>query len=107
MYAGDSAPAHSSPVEQAGILDIHSLRKLAISNHNGPNTPPMGTRDLPQTPGTPGAEQALNWQEVIELQTFSERKAWIEEKIKVCRYIDLYITQLISFVTSSWRKCLP
>lgn len=28
-------------------------------------------------------EQALEWHEVIELQAFSERKAWIEEKIKV------------------------
>ena len=27
-------------------------------------------------------EQALEWHEVIELQAFSERKAWIEEKIK-------------------------
>lgn len=29
-------------------------------------------------------EQALEFHEVIELQTFSERKVWIEEKIKVC-----------------------
>jgi len=28
-------------------------------------------------------EQALESHEVIELQTFSERKAWIEAKIKV------------------------
>lgn len=30
-----------------------------------------------------GEEQALESHEVIELQTFSERKAWIEAKIKV------------------------
>jgi len=30
-----------------------------------------------------GEEQALESHEVIELQTFSERKAWIEDKIKV------------------------
>lgn len=30
-----------------------------------------------------GEEQALETHEVIELQSFSERKAWIEEKIKV------------------------
>lgn len=29
--------------------------------------------------------QALEGHEVIELQAFSERKAWIEEKIKVCQ----------------------
>jgi len=32
---------------------------------------------------TGGEEQALESHEVIELQTFSERKAWIEDKIKV------------------------
>lgn len=32
---------------------------------------------------SPEGEQALESHEVIELQTFSERKAWIEEKIKV------------------------
>jgi len=36
----------------------------------------------PQPPNHP-EEQALESHEVIELQTFSERKAWIEEKIKV------------------------
>ena len=30
-----------------------------------------------------GEQQALESHEVIELQTFSERKAWIEDKIKV------------------------
>jgi len=35
----------------------------------------------PTSPG--GEEQALESHEVIELQSFSERKAWIEEKIKV------------------------
>lgn len=34
-------------------------------------------------PKQEGEEQALESHEVIELQTFSERKAWIEEKIKV------------------------
>ena len=28
-------------------------------------------------------DEALEWHEVIELQAFSERRAWIEEKIKV------------------------
>lgn len=30
-------------------------------------------------------DKALEWHEVIELQAFSERKAWIEEKITVSR----------------------
>ncbi|KAJ6627567.1 hypothetical protein B0H10DRAFT_2210475 [Mycena sp. CBHHK59/15] len=46
-------------------------------------TAPQSTPDItsPTSP-TEGEEQALEWHEVIELQTFSERKAWIEEKIK-------------------------
>lgn len=36
----------------------------------------------PDGPRTPGEEETLQWHEVIELQAFSERKAWIEEKIK-------------------------
>jgi hypothetical protein len=36
-----------------------------------------------EQPTSPTEEQALESHEVIELQTFSERKAWIEEKIKV------------------------
>jgi hypothetical protein len=35
------------------------------------------------THGNDDEEQALESHEVIELQTFSERKAWIEEKIRV------------------------
>ncbi|KAI0771489.1 hypothetical protein BD413DRAFT_663517 [Trametes elegans] len=31
---------------------------------------------------TPSGDEALEWHEVIELQEFSERKAWIEEKTK-------------------------
>ena len=43
-----------------------------------------------------GEEQALESHEVIELQTFSERKAWIEEKIKVTQHLGARIEMLIS-----------
>lgn len=43
-----------------------------------------------------GEEQALESHEVIELQTFSERKAWIEEKIKVTHHLGARIEMLIS-----------
>ena len=43
------------------------------------SSPPIAQQNTP----TGGEEQALESHEVIELQTFSERKAWIEEKIKV------------------------
>jgi len=45
-------------------------------------------------------EQALESHEVIELQTFSERKTWIEEKIKV-RVIIAYIRPVIDFLAIS------
>lgn len=47
---------------------------------NGSN---VATDSAPKSPRTPGEEETLEWHEVIELQAFSERKAWIEEKIKV------------------------
>ncbi|KAJ7276116.1 hypothetical protein B0H12DRAFT_1083683 [Mycena haematopus] len=50
-------------------------------------SPAEGGEQQAPTPGvTPSAsaepEEQLDWKEVIELQTFSDRKAWIEEKIK-------------------------
>ena len=58
-------------------------------NSVGDSAPVSGPSSLPQAgPATTTndngeGEQALESHEVIELQTFSERKAWIEEKIKV------------------------
>ncbi|KAJ6599331.1 hypothetical protein DFH09DRAFT_1130762 [Mycena vulgaris] len=46
-------------------------------------TAPQSTPGMPPTSPTDGEEQQnLEWHEVIELQTFSKRKAWIEDKIK-------------------------
>ncbi|KAJ7507495.1 hypothetical protein B0H11DRAFT_127062 [Mycena galericulata] len=48
-------------------------------------TAPQPTPDMPPTSSPEGEEQALEslpWAEVIELQSFSERKVWIVEKIK-------------------------
>jgi hypothetical protein len=54
----------------------------------GDELPNPDSRLLPVVTGNPdspkdGEEEALESHEVIELQQFSERKAWIEEKIKV------------------------
>jgi hypothetical protein len=57
------------------------------------NVSPSSTTQ--QRPPTEGEEQALESHEVIELQTFSERKAWIEEKIKV----DLYLIHPATHLT--------
>ncbi|KZT74562.1 hypothetical protein DAEQUDRAFT_720743 [Daedalea quercina L-15889] len=52
------------------------------------NSPDAGSEDTTASPQAkpdsevPEDEQALEWHEVIELQAFSERKAWIEGKIK-------------------------
>lgn len=47
------------------------------------NTTTEPGRPLPISgAGADGDEQALETHEVIELQTFSDRKVWIEEKIK-------------------------
>jgi len=43
----------------------------------------LDTENLTRPQGE-GQEEALESHEVIELQTFSERKAWIQDKIKVC-----------------------
>ncbi|KAJ7499184.1 hypothetical protein FB451DRAFT_1073261 [Mycena latifolia] len=46
-------------------------------------TVPQPAPNMPPTSPTEGEEpEALEWSQVIELQTFSERKAWIEDKIK-------------------------
>lgn len=76
------AETSSMTLEQAGTLDFGD--KLA-SVHDAlasarPVLPSMGKDSEPHD----NDEEALEWHEVIELQTFSERKAWIEEKIKVC-----------------------
>jgi hypothetical protein len=51
-----------------------------------------------------GEEQALESHEVFELQAFSERKNWIEEKVKVNDiYFSVYwCLSLCSF----WKRCL-
>ncbi|RDB23195.1 hypothetical protein Hypma_009619 [Hypsizygus marmoreus] len=53
-------------------------------NHD-PSNDLTGRTSPPSEPTAPatGEEQALESHEVIELQTFSERKAWIEQKIKL------------------------
>ena len=66
----ESGQAHSVPVlinkEQLSPFEVS---ETILSDHN--------------TVSRGGEEQALESHEVIELQTFSERKAWIEDKIKV------------------------
>ncbi|KAF6762580.1 hypothetical protein DFP72DRAFT_987076 [Ephemerocybe angulata] len=54
-----------------------------IQDHRAPEPAPVAESNSSSTTvEEDNEEQALESHEVIELQTFSERKAWIEEKIK-------------------------
>ncbi|KAG6832903.1 hypothetical protein H0H92_004787 [Tricholoma furcatifolium] len=67
----------SSDVQSAGTAvttDPHPDSSSDIT----PKSPSTSNLDSPAS----GDEQALETHEVIELQSFSERKVWIEEKIK-------------------------
>lgn len=88
MFSGDvtqvSVAEVSNTEDAAHILDV-GLEALALNSAAG-------------SEGNNGEEQALESHEVIELQSFSERKTWIEEKIKVsikyqCGFSD-YLTSL-------------
>ena len=56
------------------------LEAMFLSRSRQPTPDPSQSRSHPSDDSE---GQALESHEVIELQTFSERKAWIEEKIKV------------------------
>ena len=103
MSSSDCAP-HISLAEQAGTLDFNSVNSLSTSDTTRliPGEPSNGKQ---KAPGTPGEEQALDRHEVIELQAFSERKAWIEEKIKVRVHI-LFTDTPYHDAVSFWRNYL-
>jgi len=65
-----------SVTESSGTTVTHDLRSTngLLSDASKSDT---------QVAQSDGEEQALESHEVIELQTFSERKAWIEQKIEV------------------------
>lgn len=69
----DASVPESSGTSVACVADI-----LSVQDTSSEHAP---TREA--SPLYRGEEQALESHEVIELQTFSERKAWIEDKIKV------------------------
>lgn len=65
-------------------------------------TPPSNT----QTVKEGGDDKPLESHEVIELQTFSERKAWIEDKIKVWER-KMFGVLLVFISFSSSNLCRP
>lgn len=65
--------ASGTPITQGTLPEV-----------SGPNALPNPQTDfISKTNEHEDDEQALESHEVIELQTFSDRKHWIEEKIKV------------------------
>ena len=66
-----TAPPSHPDTENAGVRDILAIADevLSLERKHAPEKTEM--------------DEALEWHEVIELQAFSERKAWIEEKTKV------------------------
>lgn len=108
MYSGDGTRRQSGLVEQAGTLDFHSLTPSAISKPNGSYTEDPSSRQDLRTSGTGLDEgQTLEWHEVIELQAFSERKAWIEEKIKVWLIHAPLLRVATEDIQSSLERCHP
>ncbi|THH00398.1 hypothetical protein EW026_g2127 [Hermanssonia centrifuga] len=78
-----SAGADSSLINallEAGTLDQTALPRAYHTPGRQATRDAEG--DTETAPATAREEEALEWHEVIELQAFSERKAWIEEKIK-------------------------
>jgi hypothetical protein len=71
----------AQPSESSGT-PIARDDNITLDSQPPSDVPASSSMEQPNSPSE-GEEQALESHEVIELQTFSERKAWIEEKIKV------------------------
>ncbi|KAL6306770.1 hypothetical protein BKA93DRAFT_728696 [Sparassis latifolia] len=77
MSGEEQAASVSATIEKSGTLEpanSHVPNALAGVSRLSQSDEDAAARD--------GDEKALEWHEVIELQAFSERKVWIEEKIK-------------------------
>lgn len=94
------SPTHPPPTELSGTLDganlsvPHQLRSVASFM----SFSSCGSRETISSGD--GEEQALEGHKVIELQAFSERRAWIEEKIKVtiCIYAPVNGSNVAQFL---------
>ena len=84
------------PSEPVAAAELHD----ALSPHAEPDSliQPTSSSETQDYKGIHdgGKDQALESHEVIELQTFSERKAWIEDKIKAraCLFLNSYCCSL-------------
>lgn len=91
-------------IEPSGTLD--QVHHTAPPQSNGSTTNTLPVERTVSSKSTDSEGQALEWHEVIELQAFSERKVWIEEKIKVHYFLrDSKLVQTRSCLYSYWNKC--
>lgn len=100
MFEDTTIPGDGSSgttVSQADSIHINSINAVNLQ----PELP-----EVPTKARAGGDEEALESHQVIELQIFSERKAWIEEKIKVRKRIYYLIqAQSSSLIDSFLNKC--
>ena len=76
-----SIPPSDALIQPSGTLN--QAHNQIPPQSNGPTNGAPPIKRTVSAKSTDSEEQALEWHEVIELQAFSERKVWIEEKIKV------------------------
>ncbi|GJE84717.1 hypothetical protein PsYK624_007930 [Phanerochaete sordida] len=81
--ATERTPSLGNLLLEASTSDATLRDLLRVPRGTNAHDGTEATHDAaPRSPRTPGEEETLEWHEVIELQAFSERKTWIEEKIK-------------------------
>ena len=87
MYSQQNSSLEAvSELAQAFTAPATPSSKLAARLHNFALSAGIPSRtERPRSPEGSGEERPLEWHEVIELQAFSERKVWIEEKTRVSR----------------------
>jgi hypothetical protein len=93
----------SDACESSGTLSARNDQPNSDAQSESIEVPGSPT-DIPNSPHD-GEEEALESHEVIELQKFSERKAWIEEKIKVRSLHGHIFSLALILISSFWRIC--
>lgn len=76
-----TTPLPEHDLHDYSLNDLHADVVTNVTSNDDSNTKIDGNESNTSLAST--VSQALDSNEVIELQAFIERKAWIEEKIKV------------------------
>jgi hypothetical protein len=104
MTSDPSLDAVSKSAEATPTLSHSFPRNIPTNYHSHLSSSNISNRsnadERPRSPDSSGEEQALEWHEVIELQEFSKRKAWIEDKTKVGSLYSLKFALLSTSITA-------